>query len=376
MTFVLPALNTVRQRREAVKLGPSELARRAGMTRQALHRIEAGASAPSVTVALHLAHALECRVEDLFVLESPAVEATLIEACSPGQRLQLARIGDTLRAYPLTGPWALGEVADALLREVDPGGWATLEPLTPAPRWAEAAVLYGCDPALELLGRHAAPRRILLRPAVSEQALAALLRGEAHAAGLHLYDPETGESNVPFVQAVLGESGLDAQPVHLYALWSWEQGLIVAPGNPLDIQALSDLGRAGLRLANRPPGAGSRRLLDAGLRKAGLDGARIVGYDREYAGPLDQAEAVAHAQADVGFGPRSAAQAHGLAFVPLLRERFDLVVPEMHLDHPGVQALLQSARSPALRAELSALGGYDPAQSGQLIATLTPGGRA
>ncbi|WP_293910250.1 substrate-binding domain-containing protein [Deinococcus sp.] len=374
MNAALPALNTVRQRREVARLGPSELARRAGMTRQALHRIEAGVSVPSVMVALHLARALECRVEDLFALESSVVEAKLIGACVPGQRLQLAQIGPDLCAYPLTGSGALGELADALLSEVQLDGRATLEPLTPAPRWQEAAVLYGCDPALELLGRHAAPGRVLLRPAVSEQALAALLRGEAHAAGLHLYDPESGESNVPFVRSALAADP-DADTLHLYALWSWEQGLMTAPGNPLGIHALANLGRAGLRLANRPPGAGSRRLLDAGLLEAGLDVSHIVGYDHEYPGPLDQAEAVAHAQADVGLGPRSAAQAYGLSFVPLLRERFDLVVPQAHLSHPSVQALLQAARSPALRSELGALDGYDPELSGTLITTLTPTGR-
>lgn len=365
-------VNSVKLRREALKLGPSELARRAGMTRQALHRIEAGDHSPGVLAALHLARALACRVEDLFQLPSTELEAGLVGRAAVGQRLHLACVGGALLAYPLSGVEALSGSADALLTETLPGERARLSPLTPAQTWERAAVLCGCDPALSLLRGHAAPARVLLRPAVSEAALAALVSGEAHAAGLHLYDPVSGESNLPFVAAALPD-----QMVHIYALWSWEQGLSVPPGNPQRLSTIADLGRAGVRIANRPPGSGSRRLLDHWLAQAGLDAGQLSGYLDEYPSPLDLAGAVARGQADVGVGPRSAAQAHGLAFVPLLRERFDLVVPDQHLKHPGVQALLQAARSPALRAELVALGGqgsggYDPAQSGQPIATLFP----
>jgi len=376
----LPAAlaNSVRSRREALGLGPSELARRAGMTRQALHRIEAGSYAPGVLAALHLARALSCRVDDLFFLPDDVAVARLVGGpARPGQRLQLARVGDELCAYPLSGVEALSGSADALLSGDLPGGRIGCSPLTPAQGWEKTAVLCGCDPALSLLrgqvvGGQAAPARVLLRPAVSGAALAALVSGEAHAAGLHLYDPVSGESNLPFVAAALPD-----QVVHVYALWSWEQGLTLPPGNPLRLASVADLGRSKLRIANRPPGSGSRRLLDHWLAQAGLDTGQLSGYTDEYASPLDLAAAVAHGQADVGVGPRSAAQAHGLDFVPLLRERFDLVIPDRHLTHPGVQAILQAARSPALRAELTALnsqgaGGYDPQHSGQPIATLSP----
>ncbi|AZI44735.1 helix-turn-helix domain-containing protein (plasmid) [Deinococcus psychrotolerans] len=364
--------NTVKARREGLGLGASELAHRAGMTRQALHRIESrsgagGGYTPSVTVALQLARALGCRVEDLFSLASDAPQAELVGEAEPGQRLQLARVAGKLLAYPLSGVDALQGSADALMVKAAAAGRVQVEPLSSSHVWDDTAVLYGCDPSLALLCRHAAPARVLLRPAVSERSLEALVRGEAHAAGLHLYDMASGQSNLPFVAAAFPE-----QVVQVYALWSWEQGLMVRAGNPENITAVRDLGRRGVRVVNRPAGAGSRRLLDDWLREAGLDARTISGYDLEAPTPLDSAEAIAHGRADVGVGPRSAAQAHGLDFVPLLRERFDLVVPEEHLTHPGVQALLQAARSPALRAELTSLGGYDPAESGRLISTLSP----
>lgn len=353
------------------------------MTRQALHRIEAGSYAPGVLAALHLARALACQVDDLFFLPDDVAVARLIGGpARPGQRLQLARVGEELCAYPLSGVEALSGSADALLSGELPGNRVGCSPLSPAQDWERTAVLCGCDPALSLLRGQvvrgqvvrgqSAPARVLLRPAVSEAALAALVSGEAHAAGLHLYDPLSGESNLPFVAAALPD-----QVVHVYALWSWEQGLTLPPGNPQRLSSVADLGRAGLRIANRPPGSGSRRLLDDWLAQAGLDAWPLSGYADEYASPLDLAAAVAHGQADVGVGPRSAAQAHRLDFVPLLRERFDLVIPDRHLTHPGVQAILQAARSPALRAELRALGGqdsggYDPTESGQPIATFSP----
>ena len=359
--------NSVKRRREALNLGPSELARRAGMTRQALHRLEAGGYLPSVLAALQLARALSCRVEDLFELAGEERLARLVGEAAPQSRLQLARVGERLNAYPLCGVDALNASADALLAEHLPDFQVRLEALSPADVWNETAVLHGCDPSLSLLCRHAAPARVLLRFAVSERALSALANGEAHAAGLHLHNPISGESNTSVVAHMFTR-----QVVHLYTLWSWEQGLIVQRGNPKGLTAVSELARPGLRLANRPAGAGSRRLLDTWLAEAGLEAQQLSGYNSEYATPLDLANAVAEGRSDVGVGPRAAAQAHNLDFVPLTRERFDLAIPDVHLSHPGVQAILHAARSPALRAELSALGGYDPASSGTLIATQTP----
>ena len=57
---------SVRARRELLRLRPGELAAHTGITRQALHAAETGASVPSTLVALRLARALECRVKDLF----------------------------------------------------------------------------------------------------------------------------------------------------------------------------------------------------------------------------------------------------------------------------------------------------------------------
>lgn len=356
-------VNRVRAEREARGMRPSELAARAGLSRQGLHKIETGAQLPGVPLALRLASALGCTVEALFSAEVSTLTAQAVGPLEVGARVQLARVGERLIAYPLHGPEALRHPADGVVEEVR-GEQVRLRPCLPPEQLEGRAVVLGCDPLLGLAAGRTGGR-VLWRPVSSAVALAGLARGEAHAAGLHLFDAASGESNAPFVRAAL--PGLR---VRLITLWSWEQGLIVAPGNPLGLGGPSDLGRPGLRLVNREPGAGSRLLLDAWLQGAGLEPGQLSGYARELPGHLELASAVARGEADAGPGPRSAAQALGLGFVSVQRERFDLAVPEACLLHPGVQALLATLSRPDFQTELTALGGYDASGCGQLWQTV------
>ncbi|GBF07847.1 periplasmic molybdate-binding protein [Deinococcus aerius] len=359
----------VREVREAAGLRPAELARRAGLSRQALHAIETNTHVPGTVTALRLARALGCRVEDLFHLPGAPLFARLVgRSVSPGTRVRLAEVGGRLLAFPLGGEEALRAPADGLTTGEVADGAVRVELLVDAGLPGRTAVVAGCDPSLGLLAPHAARlgpgTRVLWRDLPSLDALRALACGEAHAAGIHLWDPGSGESNRPFVTRELG-----GRPAHLFTLWDWEQGLIVAPGNPRGIVTPSDLARPGVTLANRAEGAGSRVLLDTWLEAAGLtpaERARLPGYATAHPTHLALAGSVARGEADAGPGPRAAARALGLDFVPLQRERFDLVVPAEHLGHPGVRALLAAAREDAFHAELAALGGYDPAHAGEL----------
>ncbi|KQR15607.1 substrate-binding domain-containing protein [Deinococcus sp. Leaf326] len=369
----------VRARREAAGLRSGELAAQVGISRQALHAVETGTYVPGTLTTFRLAQVLGCGVEDLFTLAAPEVGATLCGAAPGGAltgpvRVQLAQVGTRTLAYPLSGEASLGQDADGLAHGAGAPGEVRVELLEGAARPGRTLVVTGCDPALGLLARQLGrggggpgtrPQevRALWHPAVSLDALRALRRGEAHAAGIHLWEAGGGESNLP---AVLRE--LPGMPAQLFTLWSWEQGLMVAPGNPHGISGVADLLRPGLRLVGRGPGAGSRVLLDAWLAGLGLgesERARLPGYRDEAPTPLAAAARVALGAADLAPGPRSAAWAHGLDFVPVQRERFDLVVPGEHLDHPALAALLLGAAQPGFQAELRALGGYDPAHAGQ-----------
>ncbi|MDV6373143.1 substrate-binding domain-containing protein [Deinococcus arenicola] len=364
--------STVQQHRKNAGLGATELARRARITRQALHNIETGHSGPTTVVALRLAQALKCSVEELFSLTPDAVEARVIGTAQPGCRVRLARVGAGLLALPLQGAAGLGQQADGVVTarrqaQVD-------VELSGDPELIErTAILMGCDPSLELLAAHtarAAPDlRVLTSPASSGAALAGLAAGEAHLAGIHLWDAGSGESNLPFVRRM----GL-GQPVHVTALWTWEQGLLTAAGNPRGVQGVADLRGGGLRLINRDPGAGSRLMLDAWLDAAGFSETQrqaLPGYQDEADSPLEAARRVQSGEADLAPGPRVVAQALGLHFIPLQTEHFDLIIPEEFLGHPAVQALLATARSDAFLRELATLGGYDAAQVGQLRGTVT-----
>lgn len=354
----------VRELREAAKVRPGDLTARAGVTRQALHAIESGAYLPGVLVALRLARALGCEVEDLFALPAPTVEALSLGEVAAPARVQLAWVGERLLALPLTGERALSTPADGMATGPLGGGRVAVETFASPDVAQSTGVVLGCDPSLGLLPAHAlrlAPRtRLLWRPCSSLEALRGVARGEAHAAGIHLWDAPSATSNLPAV-----ERELPGRQAHLITLWSWEQGLIVARGNPKKLRGVGDLAR-GARLVNREEGAGSRLLLDAWLAEGGLSGKALPGYDRAVNSHLAVAEAIARGEADAGPGPRAAATALGLDFVAVQRERFDLVVPREHLAHPAIVALLNVVREDAFRAELSALGGYDPARAGEL----------
>jgi putative molybdopterin biosynthesis protein len=188
--------------------------------------------------------------------------------------------------------------------------------------------------------------------------LAALRRGEAHLAGIHLLDPDTGEYNLAYVQKYL-----PGEPARLVTFAHREQGFMVAPGNPLNIQSFDDLPR--VRYINRQRGAGTRVLLDYELAKRGISSAAIDGYGREEPTHLAVAAAVASGIADCGLGVRSGAVALGLDFVPVGWERYDLVIPERHVERPGVSQLLALLTDARFLQALAAQPGYDIRETGR-----------
>ena len=311
----------VRSKRIAAGLNQAELAQRAGLTRQAVSAIEAGHYVPNTAVALRLSRALGCPVEDLFALpdQPQRIEAELLglpPASSPG-RVQLARVGSRMLARPLTGISGTITTADGVLTQpVMARGGTTPIDLLVDPRVIEnTAVVAGCDPSLALIGVHLTRRypsyRLLWIQGGSLTALRALGRGEVHAAGTHLRDPETGEENVPYVRRELA-----GQRMTVVTLSRWQQGLIVASGNPKGIHEVADLLRSDITIVNRDPGSGGRSLLDARLIAAGGIPNDVIGYDRELPSHMAVAEAIAAGLADVGPGIEAAARAFGSGFHP------------------------------------------------------------
>jgi putative molybdopterin biosynthesis protein len=370
--------NAVRAWRERLGLSQHELASRARTSRQTVVAIEAGRTVPSTVLALRLATVLGGRVEELFRLpgsgDAGTWPARLIGRVSEdpaSRRVRLVTVGNRTVAVPLAGSL----LTVPTLAEADGivcggrGASVRVRLLSPPGRLAETVVVAGCDPALPVVAAHLHrfhPRyRLTWLSSGSLQALRWLRDGAAHIAGLHLRDPRTGQENVPLVRRVL-----DNRRVMVLGFARWEEGLMVAPGNPRGIHGVADLARTGIAIINREEGSGARALLDAALVAAGLSTSQVHGYARVAYSHLAVAQAVALGLVDAGCGVRAAARAFSLEFVPLQRERYDLVIPEDLVEHPPVQAFFDSARTAAVRSELEAVGEYDTSQLGATVAVI------
>lgn len=194
--------------------------------------------------------------------------------------------------------------------------------------------------------------------------LVALERGEAHMAGTHLLDPDTGEYNLGFVRRHV------SRDVTVLTLVHRVQGLIVARGNPHKVTTLTDIASRSATFVNRQRGSGTRLLLDHQLRAAGVSPEAIRGYAREEYTHLAVAAAVAAGRADVGLGIQSAARAFNLDFVPLARERYDLVTPSDLLATEPAKTVLSTIQSRAFKTRVDELGGYDTRETGAVVARL------
>jgi putative molybdopterin biosynthesis protein len=190
----------------------------------------------------------------------------------------------------------------------------------------------------------------------------AVKEGRTHMAGTHLLDPETGEFNVPYVLRQC-----DPDQVLLVHLCWREQGLMVAPGNPGGISEFADLARDDVVFANRQRGSGTRLLLDYRLGREGVDSAEVTGYDREFFTHTAVAAAVAGGTADAGLGVLAAARALKLDFLPVARERYDLLLMKSFEGTRGFRVLMEVLADPEYRDEVEALGGYDLTGAGGLI---------
>jgi putative molybdopterin biosynthesis protein len=358
----------------------ADLATKAGITRQAISSIESNLYLPTTAVALRLASVLACRVEDLFCLaeSQDIIEGTLVglvpdhDLKTSPVRVKVATVGSHTIVRPLTG---LGEVlcyavpTDGYLVDValQAGGSTVQVKLSRGRQAIEQEIsVAGCDPAIFLAGAHLRQRKdqtsVVGWTMGSMAALRALQQGEVHVAGLHLFDPTTGESNLPFLRRALKGSNYD-----VITFATWEEGFLVRPGNPKSIRAAADLVDPLVTLVNREEGAGARLLLDQRLRAAGIDPTHVRGYEKAVSSHFEVARAIACRQADAGIGIRSAAQLFGLDFVPLQAARYDLVVPKALLkSHPTLANLFDTIVSRPFRAEIDALGGYDTRETGMI----------
>ena len=198
-----------------------------------------------------------------------------------------------------------------------------------------------------------------LRYRNSLEAVAALAQGECDLAGFHV---PLGELQQQAAQRYL--QWLKPERHRLVLLAVRTQGLFLAPGNPLGVRGLGDLARAGIRFVNRTEGSGTRVLTELLLRSQGMAPGTISGYNNTELTHAAVAAYVASGMADVGLGVQTAAQRFGLHFVPLLRERYFFALNRDALEGGTLQPVLSVLGSPAFRARVAALSGYDASGTG------------
>jgi putative molybdopterin biosynthesis protein len=279
-------------------------------------------------------------------------------------RLKQRKIYDLLaqKRIPCTrvsGKWLFPkEQIDEWLRQNSEGeALAAPHAMTSPP----PVVLGSHDPLLEwALGETGYPLAMQMNG--STEGLRRFAAGEGVLCGLHLFDSVTGEYNVPAIRSVLlGE------PVVLLH-WAWrQQGLLLASGNPLGIRDLADLAKTGARIIERQEGAGSRLLLRHLLQQAGVALETLQMLPHPARGHLEAGLAVCGGQADAGMAVSAVARQMKLDFLPLARERFDLVIRRRDYFEPPFQTLWKFCQSRAFIEHADALGGYELGTLGDVV---------
>ncbi|MDF2472903.1 MAG: excisionase [Anaerocolumna sp.] len=228
-------------------------------------------------------------------------------------------------------------------------------------------VICGQDIMLDILSRHLQfhPKGVqALRSYVgSYNGLYSLYHGNVQMATAHLWDGDTGEYNTPYVKRML--PGVPAIIVNLACR---QQGFYVAKGNPKGITGWADLKRSDISIISREKGSGTRILLDEHLRLLNIAAGNIDGYHRESTSHLAIASLIAQGGADLGMGNEKAAlQVNGIDFIPLQKERYDLVIKKEDFWKEPFQAVLDIIKSTAFKKEIEGIGGYDLTQTGTIV---------
>ena len=291
-------------------------------------------------------------------------------------RVRMGYVGDKLMASPLSrgsGVVSSFMKADGILEVpqglegYEAGEEVTVRLLSPIDKLENTVVVIGShDPLLDELGDmlHVADSNVYMSSSHvgSMGGIMAIRRGEAHAAGCHLLNTETGEYNISFIKKYFPKGG-----VKLIRCVGRQQGLMVAKGNPLNIQKFADIYGEGIRYVNRQKGSGTRILTDYLCKQESLDTTAIYGYDREELTHTSVAVQIASGSADAGMGIYSAAKLYDLDFIPICIEEYDLIIPDHAWETPMVQEMISIMKSEAFKEKILALGGYTVENPGEII---------
>jgi len=358
-------------------LGATQLSAMVGVSRQSIYDIESGNYVPNTAVSLRLAQVLEATVEELFqIVPEEKVPAEVLEVTvlgdtaemAEGQPLRLCDVnGNIVAIAPEPGRWGLSPT-DALLitplKNPKKIQNATVQVISNEWKKSDRIVLAGCDPSASILAHILQLQgcELVIAYENSTHSLELLQQGLVHIAGTHMAEKASDKADLLPITQMFGRKSV---AVISYALW--QEGLLVAKGNPKRINGIEDLARENVCITNREPGAGCHRLLDEMLATHKIASGSVRGYDRVTLGHLPAGRLVQSGAVDSCISTQAVARSLGLEFVPLQQKPYQLVLRRSQLDLPPVQTLLSTLSLASFRREMEACTGYNLRNSGDRI---------
>ncbi len=369
--------NSLAQLRAKRGFGAAQLAAAIGISRAMVYAIEAGTYVPNTAVSLKLARILDTTVEEIFQLEpeeqakAETVDAIVLgdpESMPSGQPLRLCSVNDHIVAVmPEAVAWGLPPTDAVLVAPIHGGKRQNAKVRIVGTGWNNPGriLISGCDPSASILA-NALQRQgcdLVIAYENSSRSLELLREGLVHVAGTHLSEKASGKSALSPITKMFPRNSV---AVVSYAIW--QEGLVVAKGNPKKISGIVDLTRKDVRIANREQGAGCRILLDELLHERGIATSQVKGFERVVMGQLPAARLVQSGEVDCCISAQAGATALGLDFIPLAQKPYRLVVRRTHLDLAPIQTLIETLGRASFRREVEACIGYDMRTAGDRLA--------
>ncbi len=369
--------NSLAQWRTKRGLGAAQLAAETGVSRPTIYAIEAGTYLPNTAVSLRLARILGTTVEELFQIapvvysSAETTEAMVLgdpESMLPGYPLRLCTVNKRIVAVPAEpGGWGLPSTDATLIGHVRGGKRevnAKIQILGNEWESPSRILIAGCDPSASILANSLTQQgcELVIAYENSSRSLELLHEGLVHIAGTHLAEKVTSKSDLLPITNMFSRG-----TAAVFSYTVWQEGLVVARGNPKNISGISDLSRKDVRITNRESGAGCRRLLDDLLAKHGIASSEVKGYNRTTLGQLPAARLVQSGEIDCCIGAQASARAFGLNFIPLAEKPYLLVIRRAQLDLPPVQSLIDTLGHAAFRRKIETHIGYDMRTAGDRL---------
>ncbi|MCL1911207.1 MAG: helix-turn-helix domain-containing protein [Leptospirales bacterium] len=359
-SLVVCALKELRQKKGYTQ---SQLADMLGIKRQAVYDIESGRYLPNTLIALRLAKILNVTVEEIFEEKLPeAMSVELAEDAAPDSRLSVIKIRDKFIGYPLKNEDILGGGIRSAGGRYLGNGKAEL--LKNESLIENTIAVLGCDPAFNLLSSYlsASDTSMYYRFASSKKAIESLAAGHAHAAGVHIQSSGSKGFNADFARKFMKR-----QKFGIITFAEYEEGLIVAKGNPLKINGFADLVNPKIRFVNREAGAAVRFHLEEALKGGGIPFEAINGFDKHVYSHTEGTRLVEYGLADAALGLRAFAGIYEVDFVPASSVRCDLVIPADLWGFRAIKLLADILQTKRFRMELQSIAGYNTDNTGKYI---------